>query len=109
MEEKVLLEEYFGKQLREYFNNNPERIEEIYLRLKSLSNTEEWQIFQKIIEDTRERVIQNFENSITQLDVLIAYRESLSALDFLKLLPNNLIKVIELEFINSLNKGQSEI
>jgi Mg/Co/Ni transporter MgtE len=100
MEEKVLLEEYFGKQLREYLTENPEKAQELYLRLKSLSALEEWRVFQKIIEDTRERVIQNFENSPTQLETLIAYRESLSALDFLKNLPENLIKVIELEFIN---------
>jgi Mg/Co/Ni transporter MgtE len=100
MEEKVLLEEYFGKQLREYLADNPERVQELYLRLKSLSASEEWRVFQKIIEDTRERVIQNFENSPTQLETLVAYRESLSSLDFLKNLPENLIKVIELEFIN---------
>jgi Mg/Co/Ni transporter MgtE len=100
MEERVLLEEYFGKQLREYIADNPEKAQELYLRLKSLSASEEWRVFQKIIEDTRERVIQNFENSPTQLETLIAYRESLSALDFLKNLPENLIKVIELEFIN---------
>jgi Mg/Co/Ni transporter MgtE len=100
MEEKVLLEEYFGKQLREYIADNPEKAQELYLRLKSLSALEEWRVFQKIIEDTRERVIQNFENSPTQLETLIAYRESLSALDFLKNLPENLIKVIELEFTN---------
>jgi Mg/Co/Ni transporter MgtE len=97
MEEKVLLEEYFGKQLREYLEDNPEKAQQLYLRLKSLSASE---VFQKIIEDTRERVIQNFENSPTQLETLIAYRESLSALDFLKNLPENLIKVIELEFTN---------
>jgi Mg/Co/Ni transporter MgtE len=100
MEEKVLLEEYFGKQLREYLEDNPEKAQQLYLRLKSLSASEEWRVFQKIIEDTRERVIQNFENSPTQLETLIAYRESLSALDFLKNLPENLIKVIELEFTN---------
>jgi Mg/Co/Ni transporter MgtE len=100
MEEKVLLEEYFGKQLREYLADNPERVQELYLRLKSLSASEEWRVFQKIIEDTRERVIQNFENSPTQLETLVAYRESISSLDFLKNLPENLIKVIELEFIN---------
>jgi Mg/Co/Ni transporter MgtE len=100
MEEKVLLEEYFGKQLREYIADNLEKAQELYLRLKSLSASEEWRVFQKIIEDTRERVIQNFENSPTQLETLIAYRESLSALDFLKNLPENLIKVIELEFTN---------
>ncbi len=100
MEEKVLLEEYFGKQLREYLADNPEKAQQLYLRLKSLSALEEWRIFQKIIEDTRERVIQNFENSPTQLETLIAYRESLSALDFLKNLPENLMKVIELEFTN---------
>jgi Mg/Co/Ni transporter MgtE len=98
MEEKVLLEEYFGKQLREYFAENPEKVQQLYLRLKSLSASEEWKVFQKIIEDTRERVIQNFENSPTQLETLIAYRESLAALDFLKNLPENLIRVIELEF-----------
>jgi len=75
-------------------------IRDSYLRLKSLSASEEWRVFQKIIEDTRERVIQNFENSPTQLETLIAYRESLSALDFLKNLPENLMKVIELEFTN---------
>jgi Mg/Co/Ni transporter MgtE len=100
MDEKVLLEEYFGKQLREYLADNPEKTQELYLRLKSLSASEEWKVFQKIIEDTRERVIQNFENSPTQLETLIAYRESLSSLDFLKNLPENLMKVIELEFIN---------
>jgi Mg/Co/Ni transporter MgtE len=100
MEEKVLLEEYFGKQLREYLAENSEKAQELYLRLKSLSVSEEWRVFQKIIEDTRERVIQNFENSPTQLETLIAYKESLSALDFLKNLPENLIKVIELEFTN---------
>jgi Mg/Co/Ni transporter MgtE len=100
MEEKVLLEEYFGKQLREYLADNPEKAQELYLRLKSLSSSEEWRVFQKIIEDTRERVIQNFENSPTQLETLVAYRESLSALDFLKNLPENLMRVIELEFIN---------
>jgi Mg/Co/Ni transporter MgtE len=100
MEERVLLEEYFGKQLREYLEDNPEKAQQLYLRLKSLSASEEWRVFQKIIEDTRERVIQNFENSPTQLETLIAYRESLSALDFLKNLPENLIKVIELEFTN---------
>jgi Mg/Co/Ni transporter MgtE len=100
MEEKVLLEEYFGKQLREYIAESPERAQELYLRLKSLSASEEWRVFQKIIEDTRERVIQNFENSPTQLETLIAYRESLSALDFLRNLPENLMKVIELEFTN---------
>jgi len=100
MEEKVLLEEYFGKQLREYIAENQEKAQQLYLRLKSLSASEEWRVFQKIIEDTRERVIQNFENSPTQLETLIAYRESLSALDFLKNLPENLIKVIELEFVN---------
>jgi Mg/Co/Ni transporter MgtE len=100
MEEKVLLEEYFGKQLREYLEGNPEKAQQLYLRLKSLSASEEWRVFQKIIEDTREKVIQNFENSPTQLETLIAYRESLSALDFLKNLPENLIKVIELEFTN---------
>jgi Mg/Co/Ni transporter MgtE len=100
MEEKVLLEEYFGKQLREYLADNPEKAQELYLRLKSLSASEEWRVFQKIIEDTRERVIQNFENSPTQLETLVAYRESLSALDFLKNLPENLMRVIELEFIN---------
>jgi|YelNatPaOPRAMG01_1025707.scaffolds.fasta_scaffold298324_2 Mg/Co/Ni transporter MgtE len=98
MEERVLLEEYFGKQLREYLADNPERAQELYLRLKSLSASEEWRVFQKIIEDTRERVIQNFENSPTQLETLIAYRESLSALDFLRNLPENLMRVIELEF-----------
>jgi Mg/Co/Ni transporter MgtE len=100
MEGKVLLEEYFGKQLREYIAENPEKAQELYLRLKSLSASEEWRVFQKIIEDTRERVIQNFENSSTQLETLIAYRESLSSLDFLKNLPENLMKVIELEFTN---------
>jgi Mg/Co/Ni transporter MgtE len=100
MEERVLLEEYFGKQLREYLADNPEKAQELYLRLKSLSSSEEWRVFQKIIEDTRERVIQNFENSPTQLETLIAYRESLSALDFLKNLPENLMRVIELEFTN---------
>jgi Mg/Co/Ni transporter MgtE len=100
MEEKVLLEEYFGKQLREYIAENPERAQELYLKLKSLSVSEEWRVFQKIIEDTRERVIQNFENSPTQLETLIAYRESLSSLDFLKNLPENLMRVIELEFTN---------
>jgi hypothetical protein len=98
MEERILLEEYFGKQLREYLAGNPEGVQQLYLRLKSLSASEEWRVFQKIIEDTRERVIQNFENSPTQLETLIAYRESLAALDFLKNLPENLIRVIELEF-----------
>jgi Mg/Co/Ni transporter MgtE len=100
MEERVLLEEYFGKQLREYLAEDPERVQQLYLRLKSLSASEEWRVFQKIIEDTRERVIQNFENSPTQLETLIAYRESLSALDFLRNLPENLMRVIELEFTN---------
>jgi Mg/Co/Ni transporter MgtE len=98
MEERVLLEEYFGKQLREYLADNPEKVQQLYLRLKSLAASEEWRVFQKIIEDTRERVIQNFENSPTQLETLIAYRESLAALDFLKNLPENLMRVIELEF-----------
>lgn len=95
-----MLEEYFGKQLREYLAEDPERVQQLYLRLKSLSASEEWRVFQKIIEDTRERVIQNFENSPTQLETLIAYRESLSALDFLRNLPENLMRVIELEFTN---------
>jgi Mg/Co/Ni transporter MgtE len=100
MEERVLLEEYFGKQLREYLSGNSEKAQQLYLRLKSLSASEEWKVFQKIIEDTRERVIQNFENSPTQLETLIAYRESLAALDFLKNLPENIMRILELEFID---------
>jgi len=98
MNEKTLLEEYFGKQIQQYISENPERLQELVLRLKSFQISEEWQILKKVIEDTRERVLQNMYSSPVELGTLIAYRESLSALDFLRNLPENLLKVLELEF-----------
>jgi len=97
MNEKTLLEEYFGKQIQQYISEHPERLQELITRFKAFQFSEEWRILKKVIEDTRERVLQNMYSSPVDLGTLLAYRESLSALDFLKNLPENLLKVLELE------------
>jgi len=96
-ENKPLLEEYFGKQIQEYIAGNPEKAKELILRLRTFLATEEWKVLKKVIEDTRERVIQNMSICPVEMGTLLAYRESITALDFLRNLPENLIKVLELQ------------
>ncbi len=93
-----MLEEYFGKQIRDIIGDNPERAQEILGKLRLINNSEEWKFFRNVIKSVREEVIKNFEKSPVNQELLIAYQQSLAALDFLLELPSALIATIELEY-----------
>ena len=99
----MFLKEYFGKQLKEYTKEDPEKIKELILKMNNLKNTEEWKIMEMVLRDTRERIIDNLKVSPVNHELLLSYKESISAVDFLLNLPDELIKALEFDLTDKDN------
>ena len=97
--ENTKLEYYFGQQLAEYVGNDIEKARELVRAFRTIENSPEWAILKKIIQDTREKVIDNLKSAPLDQEVLISYKEQIAALDFLLNLPHELTKFLEIEII----------
>ncbi len=94
-----MIEEIFAEELRKIIGDSPEKAREIIQRLKNIENIEEWRILKQILTIARERLLLNFKNSSLDQATLIAYKESLTAIDFLTNLPSELAQIINLNLL----------
>jgi len=95
--EQTKLEYYFGQQLAEYVGKDIEKARELVRSFRTIGNSNEWAILKKIIQDTREKVIDNLKSAPLDEQILISYKEQIAALDFLLNLPEELMKFLEIE------------
>lgn len=94
-----MIEEIFAEELRKIIGDSPEKAREIIQRLKNIESIEEWRILKQILTIARERLLLNFKNSSLDQATLIAYKESLTAIDFLTNLPSELAQIINLNLL----------
>lgn len=90
------MEQFFTQAVSKIVQDNPQ---EIVKRLENLENIEEWRILRKILVEAREGVIQNLKQASLNQEVLIAYKESITAIDFLINLPKELVQMITLNYL----------
>ena len=110
MEQQNFIEQYFIEEVQKLIGENDiERARQFIQKMKDLENIEQWRIIQSVLRSVREGIIKNFENSSIDLAVLTAYKESLSAIDFLINLPSELIKITEQITLSSLTKTEDEL
>lgn len=88
------MEDIFQKVIENWIGNDEEKIAELKARLEILKNDPVWDLFFKILKEAREKVLENFKNSSEEN--LLAYRESLIAIDFLINLPEELSKFLNI-------------
>jgi hypothetical protein len=90
-----MIEEIFTEELRKIIGDSPEKAREIIQRLKNIESIEEWRILKQILTLIREGILLNFKNSTLDHAILIAYKESLTAIDFLINFRSELGKIIK--------------
>ncbi|MCX8159194.1 MAG: hypothetical protein N3D20_02810 [Candidatus Pacearchaeota archaeon] len=93
------MNEFLEKTIKEIIQTgNGERVVN---ELNNLSRLEAWEIITSALLDVREKTIEAIKNGSLKkdvnLDFLIAY---VSAIDYLRSLPENIIKIIELQSID---------
>ncbi|GIW67884.1 MAG: hypothetical protein KatS3mg096_752 [Candidatus Parcubacteria bacterium] len=100
-----MIEDFFTEELRKIIGDNPEKARELVQRFSNIETIEEWRILKMILQATREKLLLNFKNSGLDQATLIAYKESLTALDFLINLPSELIQIITLNLLTKEESG----
>ena len=90
------MEEVFQKVLDNLIGGDKEKAREIGARLEILKNDPVWSMFFAILKEAREKILENFKNS--SAENLLAYRESLIAIDFLINLPEELRKFLDVYY-----------
>jgi len=88
---------FFQQSFEKLIGKDIEKAQKIILELRSLENLNAWQVLKEILQESREKLLENFKNSNTEkIEDFYAYKQSLIAIDFLLSLPSELINQIEL-------------
>lgn len=88
---------FFQQSFEKLIGKDIEKAQKIILELRSLENLNAWQVLKEILQESREKLLENFKNSnIEKIEDFYAYKQSLIAIDFLLSLPSELINQIEL-------------
>lgn len=88
---------FFQQSFEKLIGKDIEKAQKIILELRSLENLNAWQVLKEILQESREKLLENFKNSNTEkIEDFYAYKQSLTAIDFLLSLPSELINQIEL-------------